>query len=311
MLFEPAAGDGCLTEESVVAALDNDVLGGGSKTQEGGYTAEECAKVAAENGATVFGISDPKSGENTCYYFTANLAFISNLIGEEAGDLESACDASVHDCMCLFTDGYEPPRTGATAACTTQLSLNGVASGTCADDIDGGGWVLVRHLPIDSTYWHETNDDLQGTWSAYGSPSANISAARWGVEWNTNFDQFLFATGSCKHWLIATPAAVGTSYMNGTTLVQPITYVPNDGARSIVKSSASLDGLDSALWYKRSSAEDPWISVEDHGDQPGSETPLVVYGENSFSNNVNKDLDLLPLGANVYIRNTECATCSP
>jgi hypothetical protein len=194
----------------------------------------------------------------------------------------------------MHTRAHECPAhpTGHPAyACTADLAPDGVMTGTCADTLDGGGWVLVRHLPIGSAHWHPVNDNLAGT-IAYGSPSADKSAAEWGVKWNSmNFDQFLFATVDCTDWLIATPAAVGTNPVDNY----------EEESRPIVASACNnadcntpvvwRNGLTNGAW--------PWIKID---------STSTIYLENGGK--PPRLLTLLePRGANVYIRKEECKTC--
>ena len=60
--------------------------------------------------------------------------------------------------------------------------------------IDGGGWRLVRHVPVGNK-WHKAQDQLEGT-EIYGKPCGPLCSEAWSVRFdNETFDQFLFATG--------------------------------------------------------------------------------------------------------------------
>ena len=112
--------------------------------------------------------------------------------------------------------------------------------------------------------------------------------------WSINFagevpsyDQFLFATGDCAHWLITDVSAVigGGFYSNQD--------------RDIQSSSKQCDPYE-AKWYNRVGvAEDPWVSVIDHSLAIASGE--IVYGENSFALPHAQSL-LDHNGADVYIR---------
>ena len=95
--------------------------------------------------------------------------------------------------------------------------------------------------------WHSATDQLVGT-DVYGTPGSGSFSIRFD---HLNFNQFLFSTGDCQKWLIATKDAVlGGFYAN-----EP---------RAILKSSISATPY-TARWYRRSSSlEDPWISLTDH-----------------------------------------------
>ena len=71
-----------------------------------------------------------------------------------------------------------------------------------ASSIDGGGWKLVRHAPAGNR-WHKATDQLRGT-ESYGVPCGATCDEEWSIKFdNIPFDQFLFATGDEKKWLIA------------------------------------------------------------------------------------------------------------
>ena len=62
------------------------------------------------------------------------------------------------------------------------------------DNLDGGGWKLVRHVP-EGSHWHPATDHLLGS-DKYGTPSGPLSKKAWSIQFNKEcFNQFLFATG--------------------------------------------------------------------------------------------------------------------
>merc|ERR1719394_1180768 len=110
----------------------------------------------------------------------------------------------------------------------------------CSDLIDGGGWTMVRHT-AGSGGWGPFTDDLQGT-DDVGPQGSGLDSYHWTVPWDSKMvGEFLFATGDCAHWLIATPSAVGGS-LTGEF------YGP--GSRTILKSSTSSSTY-AANWYNR------------------------------------------------------------
>ena len=149
---------------------------------------------------------------------------------------------------------------------------------------------MVRHT-TGSGDWGPFTDDLQGT-DDEGPQGSGLDNYSWTVPWDSEMvEEFLFATGDCAHWLIATPTAVGG----------PLTgeYYSND-KRDILMSSTNDDSY-TAKWYNRAAKdEDPWISLSNHG------TEDVLYGESSSSRWV--DLKNAHSGANVYIRSATTAT---
>ena len=145
----------------------------------------------------------------------------------------------------------------------------------------------MRHVPASAAAWHPSTDRLAGT-DTYGTRGADLGAPAWSVPFSGRaFDQFLFATGDCTKWLIATPDAVtGATY--------------SDQARDIVKSSINSDSYQ-AKWYNRDmSIEDPWLSLTDHSDAIGSNN--LVYGENGFDLASHTNVLTSHQGARVYIR---------
>ena len=165
----------------------------------------------------------------------------------------------------------------------------------CSEDIAGGGWHLVRHAPPGDR-WHGASDNLAGT-DEYGDPAGGPTGAE---EWSVKFDetphnQFLFMTGDCLKWLIATKEAVlGESY--------------SDALRDIVMSSKSENPY-KAKWYNRDNCcpEDPWISISNH--KPAKNEGEILYVEDHFEETAK---NILPYsdGANVYIRLFEQTTTS-
>ena len=79
----------------------------------------------------------------------------------------------------------------------------------------------------------------------------------------------MFSTGNCKDWLI----------VNKDDIIGPDgeKYYSN-GLISIVTSSISGDPY-SARWYRRKSTlEDPWVSVRNHTDPAGN---IMLHGQNN------------------------------
>ena len=93
----------------------------------------------------------------------------------------------------------------------------------CGYHIDGGGWTLVRHVPGGSSKWHPATDNLAGT-DVYGdSTTGPMSGEAWSIPFElsvNNYDEFLFVSGDCLHWLIAKKDVVIANY-DGTTSMYP------------------------------------------------------------------------------------------
>jgi hypothetical protein len=158
-------------------------------------------------------------------------------------------------------------------------------------NIDGGGWILVRHVPAGAT-WHPATDLLVGT-SVYGDSSQGPkSSAAWSINFeDMDFDQFLFATGDETKWLIADKDQVTGSFYSNES-------------RHIARSSLT-DQPYVAKWYRRQQGfqEDPWISLTDHGE--AIHHLQILYGENSNGKASHADVLRAHAGANVFIRRAD------
>ena len=182
-------------------------------------------------------------------------------------------------------------------ACATSYFPIGTYSadpGRCPSSTVGDGWVRVRHVVSGNT-WHPATDSLAGT-EVYGTEGDDT--ANWSVNFASKvsgYDQFLFATGDCVHWLVTTVNdAIGTTYTNAQ--------------RNILSSSLQSTPY-TAAWYNRAgSPEDPWISVIDHSSAIGQ--GKIVYGESSFGGTHASAVLLPHRGADVYIRDSTATVLS-
>ena len=79
----------------------------------------------------------------------------------------------------------------------------------CDASVVGDGWKLVRHVPA-GALWHTATDNLRGT-SIYGTWSLNNDASLFSIKFeHINYNEYLFATGNCKYWLISSKQQVLT-----------------------------------------------------------------------------------------------------
>ncbi len=157
--------------------------------------------------------------------------------------------------------------------------------------IDGGGWTLVRHVPASTSgtaLWHPAIDRLAGT-VTYGT--INQDDHPWSIKFDgdtvvQDWDQFMFATGDCKKWLVATKdEVIGEFY--------------TDDPRTIEMSSTNTNSYQ-AKWYNRDGvSEDPWVSIVDHA--AAIPACLILYGEDSWNGDQTCSVEQND-GANVYIR---------
>ena len=132
---------------------------------------------------------------------------------------------------------------------------------------------------------------MQGTHAPYGTPAGEGSDATFSIDFSSMaFDEFLFSSGDCSLWLIATRDSV-----NGETY--------SNAYRPILKSSSSVAPYE-ARWYNRANTrEDPWLSTTDHAG--AVDNGQIVYGGNSYSNSRHTRLLRERNGANVWVRSAD------
>lgn len=185
----------------------------------------------------------------------------------------------------LFRKSEEAPVASTTTAAppgSGASDKDDTGAKTSGPDIDGGGWIHVRHVPA-GNHWHPAKDELVG-WEVYGSPDNSNSA--WSIKFPLHFKEFLFATGDLSKWLIASKEAVtGSFYSNAP--------------RVITKSSKSSSSYVAKWHHRQSHREDPWISLVDHSAAVGSQQ--LLYGGNSYGGTHAKIL-ANHKGADVYVR---------
>jgi hypothetical protein len=126
----------------------------------------------------------------------------------------------------------------------------------------------VRHTTAGNN-WGPYRDQLRGT-ETLGTVGGD-GGGMWTVPFEAavpGYTKFLFATGDCAKWLVSTKdSAIGGYYANSP--------------RPIIASSSSSSSY-SARWYRRQgNAEDPWISINDHGPAiPGGN--ILVNNHHSY-----------------------------
>ena len=173
---------------------------------------------------------------------------------------------------------------------TVETGNNVTTNTNDCENIDGGGWKLVRRVTSNYGRWHPATDDLSGT-DVYGRYDNNSQSLinSYSIKFNTiQFNQFLFAYGDCSGWLVTTKfEAIGEYYSNEN--------------RCILNSSISNIPY-GARWYNRATnSEDPWISLQDHSTSTSQDT--MLYGENSSTDH--SDELKIHNGSNVWIRYVE------
>jgi len=179
---------------------------------------------------------------------------------------------SVPDGTVLYAENHYPIHR---AIAGSPLLLHGGAnvfvelwSSPCEAAVQGAdGWTLVRHAPP-GNHWHSATDRLGGT-AVYGDPAGGPhSETEWSAAFNVDdVSTFLFATGDCENWLVASKDAVIGEYYANTP-------------REIMRSSTSSEPY-TARWLNRASQlEDPWISLSDGAISVPDGT--VLYAENHY-----------------------------
>ena len=77
--------------------------------------------------------------------------------------------------------------------CHRPLSLCSLLA--WSDNIDGGGWTLVRRVK-QGTNWHPARDHLRGE-EEYGTPGDETADETFSIRFDsTEFNEFLFASGT-------------------------------------------------------------------------------------------------------------------
>lgn len=213
---------------------------------------------------------------------TAETAHQAKVNEKDAAQLEHDDEIdSLNDEQTILTDVIDMLENLHGKHTNSNICLNGNGP------TDNGGWELVRRVKAGNA-WHPAADGLRG-FSEYGAfvddPQADSTFSK--KFDNEQFNQFLFITGDCDKWLIATKdAVIGEFYSNSN--------------RPIISSSKSSTPYQ-ALWYYRcDTCEDPWVSTIDHGPAIGAGE--ILYGENNFGST--HAAAILPQhnGANVFIR---------
>jgi hypothetical protein len=144
---------------------------------------------------------------------------------------------------------------------------------------------------------------LAGTETPYGDPTNDSEP--WSVDFETEvngWDEFLFATGDCSKWLVATKEAV----LGGPPTPTPYGFAQ----RSVIESSVVSAPHTVEMGFRSTSnLEDPLISLFDY--TPPDNIPdspkncLILHIEDSWAGTGADDRQCVLRqndGANVYIR---------
>ena len=228
--------------------------------------------------------------------FTHNLWIDCNTIGYNSYDhIILDKDASmVQESTVNVT--LDLSRSSPTLNCTWTTTNTTFTNTDGCENIDGGGWKLVRHVSDDYGGWHPATDDCLGT-QEYGIVDFNAQSSNtYSVAFESviaigsgSDNQFLFAFGDCSSWVVTTRTeAIGDYY--------------NDEYRCILNSSESSQPY-SVIWNNRGDvwSEDPWISTLDNS--VSVDTYTVLYVEDGSTSYI--DGLLTHNGANVWIRQVD------
>eukprot|EP00298_Acanthocystis_sp_HF-20_P016467 c21490_g1_i3.p1 GENE.c21490_g1_i3~~c21490_g1_i3.p1 ORF type:complete len:1659 (+),score=597.49 c21490_g1_i3:50-4978(+) len=154
----------------------------------------------------------------------------------------------------------------------------------------GEGWNLVRRVRQGENYWHPTSDHLSGS-SIYGKFENNYLAnSTFSIAFNTTeFDEFLFASGDLKKWLIVSKKEI---LKTGDNILFNVT-----------KSSKSSISTLTQWRNSASNLEDPIISISDYSS--ASLTNDFLY--RGYSTSIPSSSEIVSSlqsngGMNVFIR---------
>ena len=152
-------------------------------------------------------------------------------------------------------------------------------------NIVNDGWTKVRHLPKTSTQWFSYEDLLVGN-VADGDPS--VDTKEWTIRFeNMIFDEFLFATGDMKKWMI-----VNKQHVTGRFY--------NNEAASVKRSSLSSSRTNPK--WMRQEDKFPFIILSLSDQEVARKLKMILYAEDAW-----KDPESLKIlseheGVDVYVR---------
>ncbi|CAE7502744.1 unnamed protein product [Symbiodinium sp. CCMP2592] len=194
----------------------------------------------------------------------------------DGNPLLSVMSGYCEDTASLYADSATAP-TGDATTCDVQSGV-------------GPGWKLVRRT-VGSSF--PQTDQLEGTVTegTAGGPLGPAFSKSWSSDpLLSDFDEFLFATGDCKKFMI----------MDRNQVLD--TYSGED--REILRSHSSWTQYKAKMYRRVGETEDPWITFEDHFDENnvGGCTSLYV-GDSYVHPTACKPLHWDHKGLNVFVRN--------
>lgn len=179
---------------------------------------------------------------------------------------------------------------------TGQGSVMGKISITCrassdyivqdcvkANNVQEGGWSLVRHVPTGNT-WHRANDNLLGS-ETYGVPCGPTCKTAWSTRWeDLDVEELLFSSGDCDSWLVVNAAQIYANFDNEN--------------KYIVNSSNGKGNQAIRMDNRPDVPQDPMIALGDARSVTDDGSNLL-YLENGF---YGYRSGLTHQGQNVYVR---------
>jgi len=133
------------------------------------------------------------------------------------------------------------------------------------------------------TRWFKARDLLEGT-EEYGDPKKDDE--EWSIKFkDANFNQFLFATGDFKKWMVSGKEATTGEYYNNKY--------------KMIQKSSKSDEPHHARWYRCQGAKEyPYLSLVDYHTREAEENTLYMGNGSRSRSKVLQMHD----GANVYVR---------
>jgi hypothetical protein len=149
------------------------------------------------------------------------------------------------------------------------------------------GWKLVRRTDGKDGLGHPATDQLRGT-DVYGTKSADPkSDGKFSVDFEKEvpgWNEFLFTTGDCNHWMVMAKQAVTGGFYNNEL-------------RDVMRSHSSSVPYEARMYRRQNNKEDPWIQyTKDHSQR------YALYVGNKYRAHGGNGEGKLYKGLNVYVR---------
>jgi len=154
------------------------------------------------------------------------------------------------------------------------------AEDNCDSALVGDDWWLVRRT---TGRTHPATDQLVGT-EVYGKYGVNTFSVDF-EDTVPGYNQFLFTTGTCNHWMIMTKDSVTGAWYNNEL-------------REVLSSHVNHFPYEAYAYRREANPEDPWLQYGTDHDEA-----TALYAENNYNANSAGDSEgSLYDGLNVYVR---------